>query len=636
MKTYAVDFETSYTDTRGIRQLGVRNYLSHPETDIFMVSVYGDDFAWVGHPKEFDWQQLGVSQLVSHNAAFDREVFAEIERRGGDQFLSWHQWDCSADLAAFLQSPRSLLDASRELLGIKLDKGVRDEMKGKDFHTLSAEDKVRWAEYAMLDAKACHALWQQHSHKWPEHERAVSRHTAMMGARGLGIDLAAVERGIEILMQTVWTCAQRIPWHGQLDARGKEIPITSPKEIVATCRRLGIEPPASTDGKSEEFEAWLEEHEDKADFVLAIQEYRRANRVLCILQEMAARTVGGRLRQGLVYFGAPHTGHWSGGGGDEERSKRQTGLNLLNLPRDPLFITPDFRLLTLRRLSDTQQREVLKARTLDGVPLHVVDLRAVLNPGPDKRLIISDWSAVQARVARWLAGDEVMLEMLRNGVDIYEAHARTSMGYADPRPLKEVDKAKRQLAKMRELQLQFQCGADKFVKSSWTQYQYRISLPDAKRNVDSYRRANRKITGCWDQLDRAFKASVGGDFHCTLPSGRTISYFGVARSAGGRFGTEYTARVKRGGDRLSFYGGKLFQNLVAGTSRDLLADVVLRQEAAGLPVVLHVHDETVNEVDVRDVEEAKHEAYKQMTTLPEWAEGLPIESEVVVSEFYTK
>lgn len=586
MKTFSIDTETSYTKTRGIRQLGVRNYLSHPDTDIFMLSVYGDDFAWVGEPSAFDWSMLAGQNVVAHNFAFDGEVVAELRRRG--LTIPEFQGNCTADLAAFLQSPRSLQDASRELLGIQLDKTVRDEMRGKDFHSLSPGEKTKWAEYSLFDAKASFMLWRTFNHLWPEHERAVSRHTAMMCNRGIGIDLAKVTAGIEKLQQARFEAEQKIPWAGELDAKGKEIATVSPKAMAAECRRLGIEPPASTDSKSEEFDAWLDEHEEKAPFVKAMSDWRKANRLLAVLESMQVRTCEDRLRYSVKYFGAPHTGHWAG----------DNGLNLLNLPRKPFA---------------------------------GVDVRACLVPPPGKKLVVADLSQVQARILLWLAGDEKMLDLIRSGVDLYEAHARATMGYADPRALKDVDAEKRQFAKMRVLQLGFGCGAARFQSSAATMYKVKMDLTRAQREVDDYRRKSPGITRLWDTLDKAARSSRGGDFACILPSGRTINYFKVALASG-----ELTARVERGGARKKVYGGLLTQNLVAGTNRDILAEAVLKIESAGIPVCLHVHDEVVCEVDADAAEDAARTVREIMTTPPAWAEGLPLGSDVKIMDFYQK
>ena len=174
-------------------------------------------------------------------------------------------------------------------------------------------------------------------------------------------------------------------------------------------------PPASTDTKSEEFGLWLEQHEKQADFILAVQQWRQANRLLSVLETMHEREVDGTLHYGLKYFGATHTGRWSG----------DAGLNLQNLP---------------------------------GKAFAGVDARACLVPRSGKRFIIGDFAQIEARVTCWLAGDEGTLALLRSGVDIYEAHARRTMHYSDPRPLKGVNPDMRQFAKCRVLALGFGLG----------------------------------------------------------------------------------------------------------------------------------------------------------------------------------
>lgn len=580
-KIVSYDTESSYAKDRDIRSLGVAGYVRRPETDHYLVSSYSADGAWVGSPAECPWNADAV--WISHNAAYDSQVIAELRRRG-IPIPAPVEWNCTADMAAYLQSPRSLADASRELLGIELDKSVRGEMKGKDYHSLDAGEKVRWAEYALLDAKACYLLWQQHSHKWPEHERAVSRHTAMTGARGIGIDLAAVTRGIELLEQHRWEAEQRIPW-------AADKPASSPLALKAECQRLGLMPPGTTEEKSEIFQAWIEENEEneeKADFVRAVGQWRRANRLLKVLEAMRTRTVDDRLRYGLKYFGATHTGRWSG----------DAGLNLQNLPRKPYA---------------------------------GVDARACLVPGPGKKLVVADYAQIEARVSVWLAGDEATLEMLRGGMDIYESHARRTMGYADPRPLKDVDNEKRQFAKCRVLALGFGLGAVKFqsIVKQWTGMD--ISASQAKQMVDNFRRTNPGITGLWSRLERGLRDSRGGDFATELPSGRSIRYMDVAATD-----RQLTGKVELGGPRKFLYGGLLMENLVQATAREIFAAAILRVEAAGIPVVLHCHDELVCEVDAGSAEEAREDVEQLMSAAPEWAEGLPIAAEASVKDFYGK
>ncbi len=896
MKTYSLDTESTYETGRDIRSLGVANYVRHPETDHYLVGLYSDDFAWVGHPKDAPWHLLAGNHVTMHNQSYDLQVVEELRRRGL-AIPAFHH-DCTADCAAFLQSPRSLADAGRELLGVELDKSVRDEMKGKRFEDQTPENKVRWGEYCLLDTKMTYHLWQQHSHKWPEHERAVSRHTAMIGARGIGVDLSKVTQGIELLKQTVWEAEQEIPWAGELTAKGKDIPATSPLALAAECRRLGIEPPATTEEKSEIFQDWLDANAERAPFVRAVGQWRKANRLLKVLEAMQARTVEGRLRYSLKFFGAVATGRWSGDAGlncvtgDHEVLTRRGWVRIdqwdpqdeiaqwdngvvsfvrgdlvtkahqddvvevssvdvsLKATKDHRVLTQDWRgepavvsaeQFTTRRIKlptagELQQtskwtpRQVrlmvalaadgheIKKRgvkngsvnfgfrrahkikrlrellTAEGIPfrekiyrsegcdtthffirgankpawfvkgfgpwvlelnaellhtlveelpkwdgyycsnggavqfstihteqaqwvktaahlcglcasikeykrptstgklailyvkqnsvkevaggrgnttvrvkpfsgtvycpqvpssfwlvrhegkIHVtgncqnlprapfcgVDARGCLVPGPGKKLIVADLSQIEPRVLHWLTGNTRLLDMVRNGLPIYEAYSRVAMGWTGG-SLKKENPALYQQAKVVVLGLGYGAGAAQFQRIAKVMGGLDLTEPESKRMVDQFRRANRQVVGLWDKLDRSLRDSWGGDFVMELPSGRSIRYMGVAAS-----GREITARTELGGTRYRWWGSKLCENLCQATARDVFADMVLRLEAAGLPVVLHCHDEAVLEVDENAADDALRTTLEIMSTAPEWAEGLPVAAEAKVLDCYGK
>jgi len=587
----ALDTESTYAKDRDIRSLGVRRYVSHPETHHYLVSGYSADpdcaGAGVSEPDRFKWEIIEGATLVSHNAAYDASVIADLRLRGLaiPHPAAWH---CTADLAAYRQSPRALADASRELLGLKVDKTLRDEMKGVEWRTLPTEKKLAMAEYCLLDAKATYHIWNKESSNWPSEEMAVSDHTAMMCRRGISVDRARLADGIKILRDAKFEASRLIPWAGELNAKGNELPVTSTLELAKECARRGILPPATTDAKSEVFDNWLEENGEKAEFVKGMQVWRSCNRVLKVLIAMQDRQVSGRLQYGLKYFGAPHTGRWSG----------DTGLNLQNQARKPY---------------------------------KGVDTRACLIPAPGKLFLIADYSQIEARVTTWLAKDEPVLEMLRGGLDIYEAHARQTMRYTDPRPLAEVDPGMRQFAKCRVLALGFGLGGPKFkaIVKLWTGVD--ITATQAKQMVADYRRSNRGIVKLWGVLEDGARRSQGENFELQLPSGRTINYFDVASIR-----DKLTARVTRGGPRKSIYGGLLCENCSQATARDLLARAILRVEAAGLPVVLHVHDEIVCEVPEGDAEAGAQEMKELMRALPDWAEGLPVDCSVEIKKEYGK
>jgi hypothetical protein len=388
----AVDTEATYSKDRSIGPLGVHGYVSHPETDHFMCSIYDGDtgLAFVGHPKDAPWEAIRGQDVCAHNYSYDRAVLREYERRGYIPFALEERGFCTSNLVAYLQSPRSLLDSSRELLGIGLDKTTRDKFKNKDYYSLPDEVKEEIARYALGDAKACWLLWKQFAHLMPDHEKWLSMHTTLMGDRGVAVNTAAVESGIDRYKTRLWEIEQEIPW-------AKEHPVTSPIQLKNACRAAGIPVPDSTAMKDELFQAWSKKYAEAVPFVAAVQKYRSVNRSLKVLESIQTRTHGGRVRYGLKYFGANHTGRWSG----------DSGLNMQNLPRDEV----------------------------DGV-----NIRNCFVAGPGRKLFIADYSQIEARVSLWLCGDHEQLELVRNGMCVYEAHARKTMGYDLGMPLKQAAK----------------------------------------------------------------------------------------------------------------------------------------------------------------------------------------------------
>lgn len=583
----AIDTESSYAKDRDIKSLGTIPYLRHPDTDIYMVSLaFTDGTTWAGYPEDAPWDAIKDCEWVSHNRGHDLCVHQELVRRGMDLPFP-KRWHCTADLMAYLQAPRSLAGAAKEMLGTSVSKVTRDKMKGEDYRKLTAPAQREVQEYARSDSLLCWLLWRNHGHEWPEHERWLSEHTTRMGLiDGIGLDLGEVERGLEKLKTVVWEAERAIPW-------ASDYPVTSIPRLHRACRDVGIPPPITTDAKSEEFDLWADEYADRAPFVAAVQKWRRANRLAKVLEAMRGRYVDERLRYQFKYFGACHTGRWSG----------DSGLNLQNLPR----------------------------KGFEGV-----DLRSCLVPRPGYVFVSSDLSQIEARVLLWLAGDERMLARLRSGEDLYEAHARVTMGYTDPRPLSVVDPDKRQFAKARVLGLGFGLGSSKFARiaKQWTGKD--ISTSDAREIVRDFREKNLPIVRMWKYLERSILTNRPPAL-AVLPSGRGIRYFDLLETAGDDDSAGgWSGRTVRGEPRRRLYGGSLAENVTQATARDILAVKIRESEDAGMPVVLHVHDEIVVEVAEIDAEEAKETLGRIMSTPPDWAPDLPMKSDTKVLRRYAK
>ncbi len=602
MNTFSYDFETEYSDEISISTMGVAKYIR--TTDIYLVGIYGDDFCWVGEPQNAPWGVLEGQRVVAHNNMFDMAVSKELCRRGL-AIPKFGYEACTANLAAYLQSPRNLAGASKQLLGVELDKGMRSWAKGKKWAQMPADRKQEMARYTALDAKASWMLWNQHSSKWPDSEQYISQHTTEMCHRGVQLDMDKVRIGLEALQYEEQAARRLIPWVDELDEKGKPVPISSVKRMNIECRKIGLLPPPSTDTKDPAFDLWLDENSEKAPFVAAIGRWRSANRLLRVVSAMNERQIDGRLGYELKLYGAPHTRRWSGGR-ENEKGNSDSALNMHNLPRKGL-----------------QCGDVL------------VDVRGMLIPKPGHKFIISDLAQIQARAVMWLAKEQEILSMMRQGQDAYEAHARIGLGYKDSRPLKETNRELRQLAKAQFLGLQFQISSGTYRATAKQMLGMELSDAEASRQVTQWRTRYRKVVGLWDRLRNGFQRSAGGNFTIEYPSGCTVNYFDVEKDTNSEYGG-WRARTVMGGDFSYFFGGRLLNNMAQHVEREILGEAMLKLDRIGIPAVLHVHDEGVWEVPENEAKEAAVEVNRAMSCSPAWATDMPLASDTRIVDKYEK
>ena len=579
----AIDFESYYDDDLSITTLGTKRYCR--ETDAYMVSMYSPELQFCGHPADAPWESLRGQDVCAHNASFDEELYLALVEKGivPDVNLTWH---CTADACASQQLPRSLKDATSVLYGAKMDKSVRDGMKGRMPKDLTVTENTELVEYAEADAKFCWQLSQDIFKLMRPVEKRLSEHTRMMARRGVPVDLELIEQNIEVLKGKLWECSRDIPWANTLTVKGKPVALGSPIALAQACRDCGIQAPITTAKNDARFDEWAEKYAAQAPFVAALQRHRRLNRALTVLTAMESRTFEDRVIYGLKYYGAEATGRWSG----------DTGLNMQNLPR----------------------------QALEGV-----DIRSVIKAPEGKKLIVLDFSQVEARVAMMLGENHVILKQLADGVDIYEAYARSMLGYTDPRPLRAIDPDLRYKAKTMGLGLQFGLGPFSFSQIA------KIPLGEAEKLVYLFKRANPGIVKQWSHHEYGFKQQVRQSskmFHIELDSGRIVKYFNPHVTSKG----ELKASTKINGPIYYWWGGDLFQNSVQGIARDLLGQAVLNLEEAGLPVILHVHDEVILEVDEATANESFAKAVEIMSTAPSWAPGIPLAVEGHILDRYTK
>jgi hypothetical protein len=596
MNTYAIDFETYYDKETSITTLGQWHYLRSPASDIYMVAIQGSDVDYVGCPKKAPWAKIDGHKWVAHNYSFDGAVIERLREQGCVQAKPV-AWDCTANLSVAVGAPRNLLGASRELLDRHIDKDPRDKMHSKKWSDVEGTEFGKEVlEYARQDAKACLGIYEKFSSDMLPAESELSKHTIEMGWRGIQVDQDAVAAGIKALQKVTWESENSLPWIDETDGV-----VLSTKAFRRECAKAGIPWPTSLAENSEECALWESQYGEQVPFVGIMRDWRKANSLLAKLKVMQGRIKpDGTMSYGLKYMGA-HTGRWSG----------DSKFNVQNLPRNEMF---------------------------------GVDLRGCIVPRPGKKFVICDLAQIEPRVLAWLSGNEGLLDAIRNGYGIYEAAAKNMGLWDGPKgTLKKTDAPLYQLVKAMVLGLGYGAGAKKFALIA--KMQYGIDMTETKSNmiVNDFRTRNQPILDLWRKLEGDFqRAKADKQFEVGLPSGRVLTYRNIMSQwpdkqkydkSGKARKAAWTARVERGGPQIPFYGGKLCENLVQAVARDVMGAAVLRLEKAGCPVVMHIHDEAVCEVD-NSVPAGEIE--RLMSVCPEWLDGCPIGAEATDAVRYKK
>ena len=254
---YAFDIESYYDKELNVRELGAFNYLAR--ADVYLVSFWGPDGGWVGHPSDVNWCWFKGSELWSHNRAFDGAFLAArgLPDPGGN---------CTSNLAAFLCGHHSLKDAAKVMFDVDVSKEMREEMEGVKWTDLSPERQQDLREYALRDAELCYRLATQFRDRWPEKEQRLSTHTINMCQRGIAVDLEYLAccktRAEEIKAEAI----KLIPWAGQFDEKGKEKKLLSANEMRAACARLGIPAPANFDASKAALRNWEAQYGEAISF----------------------------------------------------------------------------------------------------------------------------------------------------------------------------------------------------------------------------------------------------------------------------------------------------------------------------------------------------------------------------------
>ena len=645
MKTLSIDIET-YSDIP-LQKTGVYRYCESPNFEILLFGYSIDsgpvqvvDLACGEHiPKEV-LAALEDDSVIkwAFNAAFERVCLSRYLGYPTGEYLDPESWHCSMVWAATMGLPLSL-EGVGAVLGLekqKLTEGKElikyfcqpclptkangQRTRNRPFH---APDK--WELFKRYNARDVEAEMgiQQKLSKFPVPPQVWEEYDIdqEINDRGVRIDMELVEQAI------------------QMDARSRQ-------ELTDAMKRMtALENPNSV----QQMKQWLSDNGMETDSLgkKVVAELLKTAppelaEVLTLRQQLAKSSVrkyqamektvcsDNRARGMFMFYGANRTGRFSG-----------RNIQLQNLPQNHL---PDL----------AEARALVRSGDFDAVELLYEDvpdtlsqlIRTAFIPRDGAQFLVADFSAIEARVIAWFAGETWRQEVFAKGGDIYCASA--SQMFKVPVEKHGINGHLRQKGKIAELALGY--GGSVGALKAMGALEMGLTEEELPQLVDAWRQSNPNIVKFWWAVDKAVMEAVrykhtttdyGLTFSCrsgmlfiTLPSGRKLAYVkpkvGTNKFGGECITYEGIGSTKKW-ERLDSYGPKFVENIVQATARDILCYAMRTLRCCS--IVMHIHDELVIEADPRMSLDAVCE---QMGRTPPWAKGLLLRADGYATPFYKK
>ena len=654
MRTLAIDIET-YSSVSLIKS-GVYAYAESPDFEILLFAYAFDD-----EPVTIvDLAQGERLPKVVLDALFDSTVLktafnANFERTCISRWLAMamppQEWSCTAVMAKELGLPNSL-EAVGAVIGLPEDKQKLKTGKaliryfsipckptkanGQRTRNLPEHAPDKWAlykEYNGQDVEAERAIRRKLSRfSVAESEHILWTYDQNINDRGVMVDFTFAEKAIEYdtqLKNGLFTEAQELTgldnpksttqiksWIA--DVSGVEVESLR-KDKIADVKEQISEPDVH---KMLELRASLSK--------TSTEKYAAMTRTACS---------DNRIRGLTQFYGAGRTGRWAG-----------RLVQMQNLPQNKIS---DQDLDIARGLVKGGYFDTMSLLYESPTMILSQLIRTAFIPKPGCRFIVADFSAIEARVLAWFAGEQWRMDVFNTHGKIYEASAE-KMFHLPPGSVKKGDPM-RTKGKIAELALGY--GGSVGAMKNMGALDMGLTEKELKPIVTSWRAANSNITDFWWSVDNAVKRILtrrvpkklpqglelrkeGPLLRLRLPSGRELSYVKPHMSEGtGPYGGDqitYEGVLQSTGTwgRIETYGPKLVENIVQATARDCLATAISRLEAKGYPVVFHVHDEVICEIPkgVSSVDEIN----EIMGAPISWAPGLPLKADAYECDYYKK
>lgn len=648
MKKLSCDIET-FSDVDLIR-CGVYKYADSPDFEMLLFAYAADDgdvhiidIAGGEELPEKIIQAIKSDTVVktAYNAQFERVCLSRYLKLPEGEYLNPQSWYCTAVQAAELALPLSLADVG-SVLGLERQKMTEGKelikyfcvpckptkSNGNRTRNRPCHDINKWEtfkKYCMRDVDVERQIadkLKMYPIRDEEHRLYVL--DQIINDRGVLVDSELAEQAVKLnSIQTTVAVEQAYMIAGLenpnsvtqlkqwLKENGVEIESLSKKAV----KSLADE----TDGDVSEML--------KLRLLMAktsVKKYEAVIRSVC-----SDNRVHGMMR----FCGANRTGRWSG-----------NILQPQNLPQNHL---PD---LTLARDIVKDGDFEMLDMMFGNVPNVLSELiRTVLIPKPNHRFIVADFSAIEARVLAWIAGEQWRIDTFKNGGDIYCASA--SKMFKVPVEKHGVNGELRQKGKISELACGY--GGSVGALKNMGAVEMGVQENELQGLINDWRNANPHIVRFWYEVGNAAMKAIKekttvplgklvfayerGILFIRLPSGRRLSYI-KPRIGTNRFGgdsiTYMGINSAKKWDRLETFGGKLTENIVQGTARDLLANALINAANAGYDTVFHVHDEIICEVP--NGYGSVDELCRLMCIKTDWADGLPLNADGFECEYYKK
>ena len=645
MQTLSIDLET-YSD-QPLAKTGVYRYVESPDFEILLFAYSVDG----GPVRQIDLacgEKIPPTILAAleddkvtkwaFNANFERICLSRFLGYPTGDYLEPDSWKCSMVWAAYMGLPLSL-EGAGAVLGLekqKLAEG-KDLIKyfcqpcaptksnGQRTRNLPKHSPDKWLafkKYNIRDVETEMSI-QARLLKYPVPDSVWEEYhlDQEINDRGVGLDMELVRQAI------------------QMDGRSRSELTQAMKELTS------LDNPKSV----QQMKQWLADNGVETDTLgkKAVAELlktapQQLQKVLTLRQQLAKSSVkkyqametavcaDGRARGMFQFYGANRTGRWAG-----------RIIQMQNLPQN--------------HLDDlTEARGLVRAGGFDALEMLYEDvpdtlsqlIRTAFVPQGNRKFIVADFSAIEARVIAWLAGEKWRQDVFAEGKDIYCASASQMFGV--PVEKHGVNGHLRQKGKIAELALGY--GGSVGALKAMGALEMGLSEDELPALVSAWRQANPKIVQFWWAVDRAVMDAVtrktttkthgiifsarNGMLFITLPSGRSLAYvkpkIGENRFGGECITYEGVGSTKKW-ERIDSYGPKFVENIVQATSRDILCYAMKTLRCCS--IVMHIHDEVVIEADRRI---SLQTVCDQMSRTPPWANGLQLRADGYETDFYKK